>query len=133
MKGVKIHKLEIKVDDRGWVTEILRNDQLMENKEFGQIYVTTAHPGVIKGNHYHKRKTEWFCVIKGSGLLALRDISTGEYEEIPLSDNNISVVSFSPNIAHGIKNVGTDMLYLIAYIDEQFDANDPDTYSLKVL
>ena len=51
--GVKTKNLKVVPDERGWLMEILRNDEdIFEN--FGQVYMTTAYPGVVKGWHLHK-------------------------------------------------------------------------------
>ncbi len=120
--------LEIKTDKRGWLAEILKSDEL-KRKEFGQLFITTAHTGITKGGHYHKRKTEWFCVIKGKGLLVLEDIKTNERKEIILDAEEISTVKIEPYMKHSIKNIGDGILYLIVYVDEQFDPGDADTFS----
>jgi len=40
---MNIRKLEIKTDERGWLAEILRREQLHPGREgFGQFFITTA-------------------------------------------------------------------------------------------
>lgn len=132
LSGVEILDLAVREDTRGWVVEILRAEQI-ERPAFGQIYVTTAHPNHAKGNHYHQRKTEWFCVIKGRGLLALEDLHTHKRQEIPMGEGHMVTVKIPPNLAHGIRNVGDDLMFLLAYIDEPFSASDPDTIRYEVI
>jgi len=64
MRGVKVNTIDVKSDERGWLAEIIRQEELVRTKEFGQFMVTTAYPSCVKGNHYHIRKFEWFCVLK---------------------------------------------------------------------
>lgn len=45
--GVKTKNLKVIPDERGWLMEILRCDEDMFEK-FGQVYFTTAYPGVVK-------------------------------------------------------------------------------------
>jgi dTDP-4-dehydrorhamnose 3,5-epimerase len=54
--GVKTKKLRVIPDERGWLMEILRNDDEIYN-EFGQVYITTAYPEVVKAWHMHKKQT----------------------------------------------------------------------------
>ena len=124
---IEIKKLDIKSDERGWLTEILSTSD-SGNKPFGLIHVTTAKPGFVKGKHHHKRKTEWFCVIKGEAKLMLKDLKTKESRVIHLGEGNMLVVKIPPNIFHSIENIGNDEMYLLAYVDEAFDPKDPDTY-----
>lgn len=128
IKGVVINKLDIKEDERGWLAEILRRENISAEKGFGQILFTVAKPGVTKGNHYHTRKQEWFSVIRGKGKLILKDNSTGKNQEIIMGEENMVTVKIPQNVTHTIQNVGNNMLYLLIYIDEPFDIKDPDTF-----
>ncbi len=133
MDNLKIKKLKVNQDERGMVVEIIRREDTEEGKPFGQVYLTTANPGYIKGNHYHKRKTEWFCVIKGKGELILRDLKSKELKKILMDDEkNFLLVKIPPNVAHAIRNIGSEVLYLLAYIDEPYNPDDPDTYPLEI-
>lgn len=125
---VSIKKLEIKEDKRGWLAEIVRPEDIGE-KKFGLVLMTTVLPGQTKGNHYHKRKTEWYCVIKGDGLLTLTDQTTKEKKEMEIGEKNMVLVKIPSLTIHSIKNMGTEELYLLAYVDEVFNPSDPDTYA----
>lgn len=127
---IKVKELNIKSDERGWLTEVLSSNDI-DNTDFGLIHLSTANPGFIKGNHYHKRKTEWFCVIKGEGKLMLTDLKTKEKQEIYLGEEELKVVEIPPYILHSIENIGKEEMYLLAYVDESFDQKNPDTFTLK--
>lgn len=132
MKNIEIKELIVHKDNRGWLAEIFRPEDVNETIK-GQITVTTAHPGIAKGNHYHKRKWEWYCVIKGRMKLVLKDMETGNKEEIILSDDKLEILKIGPNIAHGFKNIGEDMLFVLMYIDSPFYPDDPDTFPETVI
>jgi UDP-2-acetamido-2,6-beta-L-arabino-hexul-4-ose reductase len=130
---MEVKKLEIKTDQRGWLAEILRRENLYPGREaFGQFFVTTAHPGISKGHHYHLRKHEWFCVIKGRALLVLEDIDTKQRTQIPMGEDNMVTVELPLRSAHAIKNTGQEMMYLLAYVDEPFNQEDGDTHAYKI-
>lgn len=133
LSGVKVTQVKLHKDERGWLAEILRQEQLEGATSFGQFLVTTACPGVVKGNHYHRRKKEWFCVIKGRGLLRLEDNLTGAWQELYLGDGNLVTVMIPPEVTHAIRNEGQEMLYLLVYAEEPFDPQDPDTFARKIL
>jgi UDP-2-acetamido-2,6-beta-L-arabino-hexul-4-ose reductase len=107
--------------------EILRNKDL-ENAQFGHLLLSVAHAGQSRGGHYHKKKHEWFCVIKGSSVLQVVDIRTGEKKEISMSESNRVLVKLYPYCKHTITNVGTEDVILLAYTDLPFDPKDPDTF-----
>ena len=131
IRNLIINKLDVKCDERGWLAEILRKENLREKYDFGQILITVAKPGVTKGNHYHKRKHEWFCVVRGRGKLLLKDVTSDERQEVLMGDENMVVVKIPPNVTHAIQNIGDEMLYLLIYIDEPFNQQDPDTFPGK--
>ena len=70
--GVETKKLRVIPDERGWLMEILRNDDEIYH-EFGQVYITTAYPEVVKAWHMHKKQTDNFTCIHGMMKVALYD------------------------------------------------------------
>src|SRR3989344_7014954 len=130
MNDVEIRKLKVLEDDRGAFFEVIRREHV--GGDFGQIYITTAKPGQVKGNHFHERKEEWFCVIKGEGELVLKDNSTGKQRRIKMGESDKLVVKIPANISHAIRNTGKDTLILLAYITEPYNEDDPDTYKVEI-
>jgi len=133
MKRVEVTTLDVKKDERGWLTEVIRKEELVRSKEFGQFMVTTAYPGYVKGNHYHTRKYEWYCVLKGEAKLVLLDSNSGEREELLLNEHQLKTVRIPPHVSHAIENTGTEMMYLLVYTDEPFVEKDADTFYEKIL
>ncbi|MDP3804169.1 MAG: WxcM-like domain-containing protein, partial [Candidatus Omnitrophota bacterium] len=72
IEGVKVKKLKIVPDDRGRLMEILRRDDDFFEK-FGQVYMTTVKPGVVKAWHYHRLQRDNFCCVKGRIQIGLYD------------------------------------------------------------
>ena len=56
--GVRIKKLKIIPDDRGRLMEIFRSDDDFF-KKFGQVYMTTVKPGIVKAWHWHKTEIDY--------------------------------------------------------------------------
>jgi len=133
MKRVEVTTLDVKKDERGWLTEVIRKEELVRSKEFGQFMVTTAYPGYVKGNHYHTRKYEWYCVLKGEAKLVLLDSNSGEREELLLNEHQLKTVRIPPHVSHAIENTGTEMMYLLVYTDESYIEEDADTFYEKIL
>ena len=69
---VKIKKLRLIPDDRGRLMEIMRADDDMFNG-FGQVYLSTTYPGVVKAWHYHKLQEDYFACVRGMVKLVLAD------------------------------------------------------------
>lgn len=119
------------IDNRGRVFEVLRREHVLDDG-FGQIYVFTGSPGSVKGNHYHTRKTEWFCVIGGQGELTLCDRESQHCECITLTSDCPTVVTIPAGVAHAIRTLGDIEMVVLAYITESYDPEDPDTYSFPL-
>ena len=119
-------KLEIKQDERGGLMEVFKfpND--------GQVFYSTTKPGFIRGNHYHKRKIEKFCVIEGSALIRLRNRETNEIKEYSVSGGKPELVEMTLNWTHNIKNVGDGEMKLLVWVNEVFNINDHDTFAEEV-
>ncbi|MEI6821250.1 MAG: NAD-dependent epimerase/dehydratase family protein [Bacteroidota bacterium] len=98
----------------------------------GQVSFSTTVSGITRGNHFHTRKAERFAVIKGKALIELRRIGTNEILLFELDGENPSFVDMPIWYTHNIKNIGEEDLYTIFWINEHYDANDPDTYFEKV-
>ena len=133
MNSTRIDDLIRKSDERGWLIEVLGGKSLDFPHDFGQIHVSIAYPGKVRGNHYHTRKLEWFCVPQGKGLLLLKDLKTGKQKELLMGEDALRTVKITPGIIHAIKNIGDTDMILIVYANESFDADDPDTFYEKIL
>lgn len=130
---VQIRPLQYKSDDRGWLLKILMRHQLGDNREFGEIYVTAAQPGQVKGNHYHQFSTEWFCVLQGQARLVTRNLRTGEATETILSADAPATLEVAPHVAHAVQNIGQDLMLLLAYADQPYNAANPDEVPVTVI
>ena len=50
MKQHEIQDLDKKSDERGWLIEVLGGELPEGCKEFGQLHVSGAYPGIVRGN-----------------------------------------------------------------------------------
>ncbi len=132
IEGVKTKKLKVIPDERGKLMEMLRaDDELFE--EFGQVYVTTAFPGVIKGWHYHKLQTDNLVPLKGEMKVVLYDSrkdskTFGEVMEFFVGERNPMLIQVPPYVFHGFKAVGTEEAYLVNVPTKTYNYENPDEY-----
>lgn len=135
INGVKVKRLKVIPDERGRLQEILRCDDELFN-DFGQVYMTTCYPQVIKGWHYHRLQTDNMCVIKGMAKIVLYDRreeseTKGEINEFFLGEHNPLLLHIPPEIAHGIKATGTKEVLVINIPDYPYNHKNPDDYRIS--
>jgi len=130
--GVVIKDLKVIPDERGWLMEILRSDDPFFQK-FGQLYMTVAYPGVVKGWHYHKKQTDHFCCVKGMLKVVLYDDragspTRGEVNEFFIGDKRPQLIRIPAGVLHGMKGVGVEPALLVNAPDQVYDYADPDEF-----
>jgi len=134
IEKVRVVELDKKADERGYFCELIQGRDVSMLNGFGLVYISqAAASGVIKGNHYHRRKTEWFCVIKGIAELYLKDKTNSTTMKIEMGEEDLKMVEVPPGIVHAFKNIGSGEMILLAYISESYDPLDPDTFMEKIL
>ncbi|MCI0498753.1 MAG: NAD-dependent epimerase/dehydratase family protein [Planctomycetales bacterium] len=118
--------LKLNTDERGSFVEVFK----LENG--GQVSFSTTRPGITRGNHYHIRKNEKFCVVSGQASIKLRRIGTDKVIEYKVSGDKPSWVEMPIYYTHNITNIGEMELVTLFWINEHFNPDDPDTFFEKV-
>ncbi|EKD67949.1 MAG: putative NAD dependent epimerase/dehydratase, possibly involved in polysaccharide biosynthesis [uncultured bacterium] len=123
-------KLRRYADNRGFLVENTDPDIITGSKHF--LYTATT-PGIIRGNHYHEHKIEWFCIIKGKCRFVTEDITTKQREETIITDTDDIVFRTEPLVAHAMENVGDTEMIFLGFVNEVLDHNKLDTFTYKVI
>lgn len=134
IEGVEIKPLRVIPDERGYIMEILRCDDEVFLK-FGQVYLSAVYPGVVKGWHYHRFQTDYFCVIKGMAKVVLYDPrdgspTKGEVNEFFLGEKNPLLLKIPPLVYHGVKGIGVEPALLLNCPTEPYNYEEPDEYRI---
>ena len=134
IEGVEVKKLKLIRDDRGRLMEILRRDDSLF-EQFGQVYITTAYPGVVKAWHYHKKQTDNFTCVSGKMRLGLYDAredspTFGNVEEYIISLENPLLVKIPPEVYHGFKCIGDKEAMVVNTVTEPYNPEEPDEYRI---
>lgn len=108
--GVTIRPLRKIPDERGTIMHVLKSTD-PEFKEFGEVYMSTVYPGVIKAWHLHPRMELNYAVPVGMIKLVLFDQrpespTKGEFMEIFLGEQNYSLVHVPTGVVNGFKGMG---------------------------
>ena len=130
--GVKIKKLKVIPDERGFLMEMMRDDDAFFQK-FGQVYLSVVYPGVVKGWHYHRKQTDHFVLVKGMAKVVLYDSredspTKGEVNEFFMGEQNPILLVIPPLVLHGMKGVGDKPGYLINIPTEKYNYEEPDEF-----
>jgi len=112
IEGVIIRELKRYNDERGWLTELFRHDEL--DAEFHPVmsYVSMTKPGVARGPHEHVGQADGFCFIGPSTFrLYLWDNradspSHGVKAVFDLGESNPALVIVPPGVVHAYRNIG---------------------------
>jgi len=132
INGVTVKNLKVIPDERGRVMEILRRDDSFFSG-FGQVYLTTAYPGVVKGWHYHKKQTDNMTVVKGMMKIVLYDnrnssSTKGEINEFFAGEHNPVLIQIPPLVYHGFKCIGPEEALVINVPDKPYHHRQPDEF-----
>lgn len=108
MEGIEIKELSVYEDNRGWLAEIIRDDE--SDVKPVMSYLSMTSPGLVRGPHEHKEQTDYFCFI-GKFRIYLWDnrAESGTFREQKTVETSgvptIAVVP--PGIVHAYKNIDT--------------------------
>ena len=126
IEGVIVKNLSKFIDDRGWLTEVFRHDELEEKHLPVMGYVSMTNPSVARGPHEHVDQTDNFAFIGPSNFkvylwdnrkdsptyMVCQTVYAGE--DAPRS------VLIPPGIVHGYKNVGGKHGMVLNYPNQLF-------------
>ncbi|MCH7945503.1 MAG: dTDP-4-dehydrorhamnose 3,5-epimerase family protein, partial [Armatimonadetes bacterium] len=76
--GVVIRELSRFTDERGWLMELFRDDELPEGFEPTMGYLSMTKPGVARGPHEHVSQTDSFAFLNGEYELYLWENREGQ-------------------------------------------------------
>ncbi|MCH7878670.1 MAG: dTDP-4-dehydrorhamnose 3,5-epimerase family protein [candidate division Zixibacteria bacterium] len=132
--GVRVKKLKVIPDERGKLMEILRADDDLFTK-FGQVYITSVHPGVVKAWHCHQKQIDHFTCISGNIKLVLADLRPGsaterQTQEFFIGEDNPQLVQIPAGVHHGIKCIGDRTALALNVPNETYDHVNPDEQRL---
>jgi len=123
IEGVKIRALVRHLDERGYLMEILRDDD-EEFVKFGQVYLTTCNPGIVKAWHCHEKQTDNLCLVKGAAKVGLWDGHRSQ--TVILSELEPKLLQVPPGIWHGFTALGGDPCYILNIPTEHYERENPD-------
>ena len=112
IKDVIVRDLRKFVDERGWLAELFRHDELAAETYPAMTYVSATEPHVTRGPHEHVDQTDLFCFM-GASNFKLRlwdnrnDSETfGRVMTLFVGEDNPKSVIVPPGVVHAYRNIG---------------------------
>jgi dTDP-4-dehydrorhamnose 3,5-epimerase len=132
--GVKIKKLKVIPDERGRLMEMFRADDEFFEK-FGQVYVTTTYPGVVKAWHKHERQADNMACVAGMVKLVLYDArqgspTRGKIDQLCMGVHNPILIHIPAGIYHGWMCLSDGESIVVNAPTEMYDYKNPDEQRL---
>ncbi|MBI4525491.1 MAG: dTDP-4-dehydrorhamnose 3,5-epimerase family protein [Deltaproteobacteria bacterium] len=112
IEGVEIRPLKKHRDERGWLAEIFRSDELDVKVFPAMAYISETLPGVARGPHEHLDQTDYFCFLGPSSFeLFLWDnrsesASYWTRQIVLAGEESPCVVIVPERIVHAYRNIG---------------------------
>lgn len=118
--------IPLHTDNRGSLFEAVKGGSP------GQTFLSTTHPGISRGNHFHLRKVERFVVLQGTATVRLRPVFSDVITSITLEGIKPSFLDIPTLHTHHIENTGSGELLTLFWSHELFDPIRSDTYAEPV-
>lgn len=134
IKGVQIKKLKLIPDARGFLMEMLRDDDEIF-RGFGQVYITGVKKGAAKAWHYHKGQTDNLVCVEGKALVPLVDFrkDSPTYRQVqefileaPPEAKEPTLLQIPPFVLHGFTTYECEFTKIVNIPTAHYVYDNPD-------
>lgn len=130
LEKVAIIPLKKIANDRGHLMEVQRSDD-NHYLGFGQAYITSTNPGVVKAWYRHSVQLDQIALVRGALHLVLYDTRENSktcqlIQHIYLEEDSPLLVQIPPGIWHGFKAMAAEPTLLLHLNTVPFDFMNPD-------
>lgn len=114
----RMDDLDLHSDERGWLAEFFRHDELKGALHPAMGYVSMSYPGVTRGPHEHSEQADLFVFAIGTFRLFLWDDradspTRGHRQRHTVGSERPVVAVIPPGIVHAYRNVGEENAFVI--------------------
>ena len=127
--GIIIKKLTKYTDQRGWLIETYRQDEIEKKYLPAMSYLSMAYPDVVRGPHEHVHQTDLFGFVGPSTFKIFlwdnrKNSPTYLNKMIVLAgENEPKSVLVPPGVVHAYKNIGNILGMVTNYPNQLFMGN----------
>jgi dTDP-4-dehydrorhamnose 3,5-epimerase len=112
IKDVVVHDLRKFHDQRGWLVELFRHDELAAEFLPAMAYISATNPGVTRGPHEHLDQADLFCFLGPSNFKLRMWDNRPESETfrnmltLIVGADDPKAILIPKGVVHGYQNVG---------------------------
>lgn len=108
---IQLNPLSFYKDERGWLAECFRVDELAKTQRPMMGYVSMTRAGVVRGPHEHRYQSDLFVFFDGTFAVYLWDnreasATYGHTQTLQAGTENPVSLIIPPGVVHGYKNIG---------------------------
>ena len=110
--GVEIRPIKKYTDERGWLAEVFREDEIEKSILPVMSYLSVTHPGIIRGPHEHVAQTDYFCFLGPSNFKVTlwdnreKSLTFRNKLQVIVGEDAPTVVIIPEGVVHAYQNVG---------------------------
>jgi dTDP-4-dehydrorhamnose 3,5-epimerase len=128
--GTHLQALKVVRNEKGGLLEVQRNDE-PSFPGFGQVYLTTTLPGVVRAWFVHRQQVDQIALVTGALKVVLYDPRPGSptygmVNEIEMDEELPAIVQFPPGIWHGFQATGVSRTLVLHLNTVPFNFDNPD-------
>jgi dTDP-4-dehydrorhamnose 3,5-epimerase len=139
--GVQLIPLQLYLDDGGALAEVIRTDEngnllLIPEFKVRQSTFSQMLPGTIKAFHLHYNQEDvWFVMPYDRLLIGLFDArkdspTYNKTMRFVLGGGQARILYIPRGVAHGLANIWSAPANMIYFVNQRFDAEQPDEHRL---
>ncbi len=118
IEGCLITPLTKFIDERGWLAEFFRRDELPERLHPAMGYLSLTHAGVSRGPHEHEEQSDLFLFFSGLFRVYLWDTrrhsdTFRHRRRIAVGERDPVSLIVPPGVVHAYRNVGENDAYIV--------------------
>lgn len=126
IQGVIIRQLSKFIDERGWLAEFFRKDELQDGFFPAMGYISVTLPNVTRGPHEHESQTDLFCFLgPGEFKVTLWDNrkecqTFGNRMELFFGGSNPMSIIVPPGVVHGYRCISQEPGWVVNCPDQLY-------------
>jgi dTDP-4-dehydrorhamnose 3,5-epimerase len=129
IEGVVVRPLKLFSDERGWLSELFRHDEMDADIQPAMAYFSLTYPGVQRGPHVHMEQTDYFVFYSSTFRIVLwddREVSATHMNRMMLhmGRDDPGCVIVPPGVVHAYRNIGDGDGMIINFPNRLFAGRD---------